>query len=431
MIYTIPSFHNPTGWTLTAAAAPAPARARPRAEHGPGAGMLLVEDDSYALTRFEGEREPALFDLSGKTTHLHLVVLDHDRARPAGRLAHPARAARRRARGETRPTRTSRPSLLSQATVFEFITRGSFEPHLGELRAGLRLRRDAMLAALARHMPEANWSRPEGGYFVWVELPGAARRPRRAGARAGRHGASRGRRSARCRAGCGSRTARVAPDEIEAGVERTRGRAVGLASQRCVHCECPNPGLQSRCRNPARQGAASREASRPQNHGCHRRLRRSAGAGGRRLAGRRLVDDPRVLRRGRAPDVHLPRRNAGREHDPARHVPGDLRQPRRGRSRRRPRVPSLRAGRQLPPAAVGRPEHVQRRVRREPTYTLQDDLHPALERRTFLATTAGGGPSDADADVHLEPDVDARSPSRTTSSAPTSRRRRASRCAAR
>jgi DNA-binding transcriptional MocR family regulator len=56
--------------------------------------------------------------------------------------------------------------------VFEFITRGSFERHLGELRAALRLRRDAMLAALERHLPEGKWSRPEGGYFVWLELPG-------------------------------------------------------------------------------------------------------------------------------------------------------------------------------------------------------------------------------------------------------------------
>ena len=51
-------------------------------------------------------------------------------------------------------------------------------------------------------------------------------------------------------------------------------------------------------------------------------------------------------------------------------------------------------GRQLPARGDGRPEHVQRRVRREPTYTLQDDLHPALERRTFVATTAGGGSSE-------------------------------------
>jgi DNA-binding transcriptional MocR family regulator len=34
------------------------------------------------------------------------------------------------------------------------------------------MRRDAMLAALEKHIPDAKWTRPEGGYFVWVELPG-------------------------------------------------------------------------------------------------------------------------------------------------------------------------------------------------------------------------------------------------------------------
>src|SRR4029450_8524304 len=36
-----------------------------------------------------------------------------------------------------------------------------------------RERRDAMVSALERHLPEATWTVPEGGYFVWVELPSA------------------------------------------------------------------------------------------------------------------------------------------------------------------------------------------------------------------------------------------------------------------
>ena len=55
--------------------------------------------------------------------------------------------------------------------MFEFITRGSFERHLGELRAALK-------TAATRCWPRssgtcrARVSRPEGGYFVWLELPG-------------------------------------------------------------------------------------------------------------------------------------------------------------------------------------------------------------------------------------------------------------------
>src|SRR4029453_154168 len=62
------------------------------------------------------------------------------------------------------------PVLLGQATVFEFLRRGNFEPNLERVRGLLKARRDAMLEALEEHMPEdATWSRPEGGYFIWLE----------------------------------------------------------------------------------------------------------------------------------------------------------------------------------------------------------------------------------------------------------------------
>ena len=64
------------------------------------------------------------------------------------------------------------PPFLGQATVLEFLERGYFEPNLERVRSLLGARRDAMLGALERELPEgASWSRPEGGYFVWVDLP--------------------------------------------------------------------------------------------------------------------------------------------------------------------------------------------------------------------------------------------------------------------
>ena len=55
--------------------------------------------------------------------------------------------------------------------VYEFIARGSFEPNLVRINNLLRVRRDAMLAALDKHLSGATWSHPDGGYFVWLELP--------------------------------------------------------------------------------------------------------------------------------------------------------------------------------------------------------------------------------------------------------------------
>jgi DNA-binding transcriptional MocR family regulator len=64
------------------------------------------------------------------------------------------------------------PPYLSQATVLEFLTRGSFEPNLERVNGLLRERRDAMLAALEREMPaDSTWTEPDGGYFVWLDLP--------------------------------------------------------------------------------------------------------------------------------------------------------------------------------------------------------------------------------------------------------------------
>jgi 2-aminoadipate transaminase len=218
LIYTIPSFHNPTGWTASLR------RRRRLVELVEGQGtaevqdMLLLEDDSYGLTRFEGEGEPALFDLSGKRSlycssfsttiapglRVGWFVLPETVAEELGKAA-----------GGTYIT----PSLLSQAIVYEFISRGSLEPHVTRLRSALRQRRDAMLGALARHLPEATFSRPEGGFFVWVELPG---RPdgravlERAKGVTAVSGTAFGSMSSFLRLSYSF----AAPDEIDAGVER-------------------------------------------------------------------------------------------------------------------------------------------------------------------------------------------------------------------
>src|SRR2546423_15479094 len=64
------------------------------------------------------------------------------------------------------------PALIGQATVHEFLRRGLLEPNLERVSGLLRTRRDAMLAALERELAgRARWSRPGGGYFLWLELP--------------------------------------------------------------------------------------------------------------------------------------------------------------------------------------------------------------------------------------------------------------------
>ena len=171
IVYAIPSFHNPTGWTT-------PRAGRERlVDVVLGQNLiqteqiLLMEDDSYGLTRFEGEAQPALFDLSGgRAVYSSSFSVTVAPGLRVGFFVLPDELAGQLA--EVAASTYITPVLLAQATIHEFISRGSFEPHLVRLRAGLKLRRDAMLAALEKHFAGATWSRPEGGLFVWLELPG-------------------------------------------------------------------------------------------------------------------------------------------------------------------------------------------------------------------------------------------------------------------
>ena len=63
------------------------------------------------------------------------------------------------------------PSMVAQAIVAEFCTSGAIGGSIETVKAALRERRDATAAALATHFPDARFVSPEGGYFLWVDLP--------------------------------------------------------------------------------------------------------------------------------------------------------------------------------------------------------------------------------------------------------------------
>ncbi|HUK45284.1 MAG TPA: PLP-dependent aminotransferase family protein [Gaiellaceae bacterium] len=163
-VYMIPTFQNPSGRTLPED------RRRQIVGIAEAADALLVEDDPYGLIRFEGEPQPALFDISGRTT-IYTSSFSKTIApglRVGWFLVPESLAAPLIDRANSTYIT---PVLLSQAVVHEFIRRGSFEPNLVRINGLLKERRDAMLAALEKHFAGASWSRPEGGYFVWLELP--------------------------------------------------------------------------------------------------------------------------------------------------------------------------------------------------------------------------------------------------------------------
>jgi DNA-binding transcriptional MocR family regulator len=163
-LYTIPTFQNPTGRTLSND------RRKHLARLAKG-GLLVLEDDPYGLVRFEGKAEPTVFELARGENVVYSSSFSKTVA-PGLRVGYfvlPSALAERVVAAATASYIT--PALLSQATVYEFLRRGSLEPNLERINGLLRERRDAMVSALERHLSEATWTVPEGGYFVWVELP--------------------------------------------------------------------------------------------------------------------------------------------------------------------------------------------------------------------------------------------------------------------
>jgi DNA-binding transcriptional MocR family regulator len=165
-LYTIPTFQNPSGRTLPVE------RRRRLVELARERELLVLEDDPYGLVRFEGEAPPTLFDLDGGERVAYSSSFSKTVA-PGVRVGYLILPDELATAIEAIAVSTYiSPGFLSQATVWEFIRRGSFEPNLERVCELLRLRRDAMLAALERDFPgDATWSRPEGGYFLWLDLP--------------------------------------------------------------------------------------------------------------------------------------------------------------------------------------------------------------------------------------------------------------------
>ena len=167
-LYTIPTFQNPSGRTLSAE------RRRRLAEVVGAQELLVLEDDPYGLVRFDGEAPPTLFELEGGT-HVAYSSSFSKTIAPGLRVGYFVLPVALERELEALATSTYiTPVLLGQATVFEFLRRGNFEPNLERVSALLRVRRDAMLEALEQELPDARWSRPQGGYFIWLELPEGA-----------------------------------------------------------------------------------------------------------------------------------------------------------------------------------------------------------------------------------------------------------------
>jgi len=166
LLYVIPEFQNPKGTTLaTERRAPL---LRLCADHG----VLVLEDDPYGELRFRGEFPPPLASFDEGATVLQLGTFSKTLA-PGLRIGWvngPVDLVRKLT--ILKQAADLHTGTLSQRATATLLETFDYDAHLQSLRMLYGERRDVMVAALERHMPEgARWTSPEGGLFLWMQLP--------------------------------------------------------------------------------------------------------------------------------------------------------------------------------------------------------------------------------------------------------------------
>jgi 2-aminoadipate transaminase len=165
-IYSVPSFQNPAGVTLSEE------RRRRLVELAADREILIVEDNPYGLLRYDGDPQPTLYSLDGGDYVLYLGTLSKilSPGIRIGWVAAPPPVLEKIGLGKQAADLCT--STLSQYFVREYFGEGRWLSYIADLIEIYRDRRDAMLEALDRHFPpQAEWTRPEGGLFLWATLP--------------------------------------------------------------------------------------------------------------------------------------------------------------------------------------------------------------------------------------------------------------------
>ncbi len=165
-IYTIPSFQNPGGVTMSLE------RRRRLVEVAREREILVLEDNPYGLLRYEGDPLPTLRSLDGGDYVIYLGTFSKILA-PGLRLGWataPAPVLERLNVGKQGADLCC--STFGQHFVAAYFAAQDWRAYVRTLTEVYRRRRDTMLEALAEHLPhEATWTRPEGGLFIWATLP--------------------------------------------------------------------------------------------------------------------------------------------------------------------------------------------------------------------------------------------------------------------
>jgi 2-aminoadipate transaminase len=168
LLYTIPDFQNPAGVSL------ASERREALAQLARRRGLLVIEDVAYRELSFGDERPSSLWSLAPE-----VVVQAGTFSKtffPGVRLgwaAGPAEVVSKLVWAKQNTDQCA--GALGQRLLEEYGRRGLLDEQLARARTLYRTRRDAIMAALERYASDhVSWTRPEGGFFTWLELGSGA-----------------------------------------------------------------------------------------------------------------------------------------------------------------------------------------------------------------------------------------------------------------
>lgn len=164
-LYTVPTFQNPAGVTLTTA------RRAQILEICAEYDVLIIEDNPYGLLGFDGEPMRALrADDADRVIYLGSFSKTIASGLRVGWVLAPH--AVRAKLVLAAESAILCPSNFSQLAVREYLTTQPWQEQIKDFRELYRTRRDALLESLDQLMPDGcTWTRPAGGFFVWLTLP--------------------------------------------------------------------------------------------------------------------------------------------------------------------------------------------------------------------------------------------------------------------
>ncbi|MGH2901061.1 MAG: PLP-dependent aminotransferase family protein [Solirubrobacteraceae bacterium] len=165
LAHIIPNFQNPAGYTLSLD------KRRALLALAAEYGFQIFEDDPYRHIRFSGEDLPLMLDLDEGSNVVYASSFSKTVCPGirVGYLVGPAELIAKIAKLATN-TYIS-PNMVAQAIVYEFCASGAIDGAIETVKGALAERVATLDAALREHLPEARYTPPEGGYFMWVQLP--------------------------------------------------------------------------------------------------------------------------------------------------------------------------------------------------------------------------------------------------------------------